>query len=430
MTAHAQTVPQRRGVCPGLSKPMPTGDGQLVRFLPAGTISLPAFAGLCAAARRHGTGIIEITSRGSIQIRGLSEGSAPPFAAEIAELGIAAEGDLPIHCNPLSGWDAEEIFDAAALAAELRRALVHQSFLARLNPKISVAIDGGEQVNIAGLPADIRLRAQVADGGITLLVSTGGDDAGAAHLGAVALPRGVEAAARLLEAIAHRGPQARARDILATEGIGTFRAAIAEFLMPVSPPRAMRRSHEAIGTHRLRDGSLACGLGLAFGHSDARSLERLADAAGAAGASGVRAAPGRVLLAIGLAPQPVPDFLGTAERLGFITRTDDARRRVVACAGAPICASAHIASRALAPRIAEAVASYGNGLRMIHISGCAKGCAHAAPAVLTIVGTAEDCALIADGCARDAPFTAVPADELPDAIARFAREHSCEAGDV
>ena len=32
MTAIAKTIPQRRGACPGLSAPMPTGDGLLVRF--------------------------------------------------------------------------------------------------------------------------------------------------------------------------------------------------------------------------------------------------------------------------------------------------------------------------------------------------------------------------------------------------------------
>ena len=68
----------RRGACPGLSAPMATGDGLLARLTPSGsTIALDAFAGLCAAARTHGNGIIEITSRGSIQIRGLSAASAP-----------------------------------------------------------------------------------------------------------------------------------------------------------------------------------------------------------------------------------------------------------------------------------------------------------------------------------------------------------------
>ncbi len=65
-------APSRRGACPALSAPMPTGDGLLVRLAPAGTIALAALAGLCAAAREHGNGIVEITARGSIQVRGLT----------------------------------------------------------------------------------------------------------------------------------------------------------------------------------------------------------------------------------------------------------------------------------------------------------------------------------------------------------------------
>ena len=59
MTAAALTLPQPRGACPGLSAPMATGDGLLVRLLPIGTIALDTFADLSAAARQHGNGIVE-----------------------------------------------------------------------------------------------------------------------------------------------------------------------------------------------------------------------------------------------------------------------------------------------------------------------------------------------------------------------------------
>ena len=143
-----------RGSCPGLSDPMPTGDGLLVRLMPIGTIALDAFAELCAAARRHGNGIVEITARGSIQIRGLNAGSASKFANEIAALGIAAADGVPVLCNPLAGLDAEEIFDAATLAAALRRALAQQSISKRLDPKVSVIIDGGGLLNLGCLRLD------------------------------------------------------------------------------------------------------------------------------------------------------------------------------------------------------------------------------------------------------------------------------------
>ncbi len=427
MTAHARAVPQRRGVCPGLSRPMPTGDGLLVRLVPTGTIPLATFAKLCAAARGHGNAIIEVTSRGSIQVRGLSDVSAPCFAAAVTALGIAVEDDMPIACNPLAGIAADEIFDSSSLAAGLRGALAQRSFVVKLNAKVSVAIDGGGQPNIAGLPADIRLDGQRMNDEIALHVSIGGDEESAAAIGTVSRVHGIETTLRLLEVIAQRGRDARARSILAAEGIGVFRAAAAEFLIAGGPARAVRQLRETIATHHLRDGLLACGIGLAFGHAEAASLERLVDAAQAAGASGVRAAPGRAVLIVDLTPETCFAFTAAAERLGFIVRGNDPRRRVVACAGAPICASAHIAARAIAPRIADSIAPYRHDVGTIHISGCAKGCAHAGPAALTVVGTADGCALVANGDARGTPFAVVPADELRDAAEHFVRQNQREA---
>jgi precorrin-3B synthase len=417
---------------------MPTGDGLLVRLMPIGTIPLAAFAKLCAAAREYGNGVIEITARGSIQVRGLTAASAPRFAAAVAALGVVAADGIPVHSNALAGLDAEEILDAGALAADLRRALARGSLAARLAPKVSVAIDGGGTLNLDGLAADVRLRAAATDGGVSLRVGVGGDGANAVKLGAVAPAQGVEAATRLLEVLARRGRDARARAVLATEGIGVFRAALADLLAISARPREggdpvvvphldsrlrgnerqaqASRCSEAIALHRLREGSLACGIGLAFGHADARKLERLAEAAMTNGARGLRTA-GRALMAIGLANETAPAFVAAGERLGFIVRADDRRRRVVACAGAPVCASAHIAARAMAPFIAATAAPFLDGSFTVHISGCAKGCAHAAPAALTIVGTATGCALIANGSARDIPFAVVPADELPATIA-------------
>jgi len=426
MTASARVRHHRRGACPGLSAPMPTGDGLLVRLVPIGTIPLAAFAQLCAAARTFGNGVIEVTSRGSIQVRGLTAASAPDFAASVATLGIKAEDGVPVICNALAGLDAAEIFDAAALAADLRRVLARQSMAAKLGAKVSVAIDGGGALGLDTIAADIRLCAQVVDGAVVLRVAVGGAGTSAAQLGNVVPEHGIEAAVRLLDAIARRGREVRARDIAAS----VFRATIADLLVSTRHREASSRTRDALGLHRLRDGSLACGIGLAFGHADATSLERLVAAAAACGAGGLRAAPGRALMVIGLTAATAPAFVAAAEQLGFIVRPEDIRRRVIACAGAPICASAHIASRTIAPRIAAAVAPTRDDAFTIHLSGCAKGCAHAAPAALTVVGTPGGCALIADGSTRDAPFAVVPADELPAAIAKYAREHVSGADHV
>jgi precorrin-3B synthase len=438
MNARALAVPERRGACPGLSAPLPTGDGLLVRLLPIGTIPLAAFAELCRAARRHGNGVIEITSRGSIQVRGLNAETAPQFSADIAALDIAADDGVPILCNPLAGIDAEEIFDGATLAAELRRALADTALAKKLNAKVSVAIDSGGAIGLAKLPADIRLTADANDGDCSLRISVGGDESCGGLVGVVTRSNAVVTATRLLQVLASRGADTRARHVVAAEGVEPFRSTIADLLFPAHSRESgnlnvgcrfrgdERNEQSAIGTHRLRDGSLACGIGLAFGHADAIALERLVDIAGAAGAHGFRTAPGRVLVIIGLTSQSASAFAAAAEHLGFVVRDNDPRRNVVACAGAPICASAHIAARALAPGVAAQIAPYCGEAVTVHISGCAKGCAHAAPAALTVVGTSDGYALVTDGSARDAPFALVTSNELPEAIVRFARERKRE----
>jgi precorrin-3B synthase len=434
MTAQARTIPPRRGACPGLSAPMPTGDGLLTRFMPIGTMALATFKRVCAAARTYGNGIVEVTARGSLQIRGLSAASARQFADAIATLEIAQD-DMPILCNPLAGIDADEILDVTPLAFALRQILAQRQ-AAALDAKVSVAIDGGAKLNLARLPADIRLAAESVTGETCLRVAVGGDDASATDLGLVAPEDGAEAAWRLLGVLAERGRHTRARDMIAAEGPGIFRAALsaspalrwapalADAVGPRPDRKAFWRGAPVIALHRLRNGSLACGIGLSFGHAEACTLERLADAATMAGACGLRAAPDRTLLAIGLTKQGAADFVAAAEQLGFVTRADDPRRHVLACAGAPLCASAYLATRTMARQIAAAAAPTLEGDLMIHISGCAKGCAHPAASALTVVGATGLCTLVANGTARDAPFAAVPVNELPAAIERYLRDRN------
>jgi precorrin-3B synthase len=383
---------------------------------------------LCAAARAHGNGIIEITARGSVQIRGLSAASVPLFAATIAGLTIAADDGVPVRCSALAGLDPGEILDTGSLAADLRGALAKTSLATRLAPKVSVAIDGGGALTLDELAADVRLRAVATNGDVALSVSVGGDGASAIELGLVEPGDSVETAVRLLEVIAHSGRSARARDMIAAGGTAAFHTAIGDLLIARPLLHHAHQTAETIGVHALRDGTVAFGVGLAFGHADAAALERLGEAARSRGAVGIRAAPGRSLMAIGLTQEAASAFAATAENLGFIVRADDPRRHVIACAGAPICSSAHIAARAMAPRVAELAAPQLSPAFAIHISGCAKGCAYAKSTALTVVGSADGCALIADGSVRDVAFATIATDELPAAIERYARAQKREAG--
>jgi precorrin-3B synthase len=79
-----------RGWCPGVHEPMPSGDGMLVRVKPpGGRLPAAALRAIAESAERHGNGVIELTSRGNLQIRGLTAVSAPHFAAAMVQAGLA-----------------------------------------------------------------------------------------------------------------------------------------------------------------------------------------------------------------------------------------------------------------------------------------------------------------------------------------------------
>ncbi len=373
----------RRGVCPGLSTPMPTGDGLLARLLPSGTISLDQMTSLAAAALRHGNGIVEITSRGSIQVRGLRDATAPAFADAVAELGIVAHAGVPVIADPLAGLDRTELIDAGALADELRGALAVASLAEHLSPKVSVVIDGGGALHLDALAADIRLRAIATPDGPRLHVAAGGDAASAPPLRMVVRAEVIDTVINLLREIATHGREARARDAI--------RAA------PASAPPPARAPADPIGRHRLRRNKMAVGVGFPLGHTDTGALKSLMRAAGAAGATGVRTAPGRALLVIGLTRPDADVFTAAARRLDFIVEPRDPRRRLIACAGAPICASGEIEARALAREVGREAMALMRHDETIHISGCAKSCAHRGVATLTAIGRDGACDLFVDG---------------------------------
>jgi precorrin-3B synthase len=392
---------------------MQTGDGLLARLTPDGsTVALDAFAGLCVAARTHGNGIIEITSRGSVQVRGLSAASAPLFAADVASLGIEASDGIPVMVGPLSGLGDHERIDALAFAAETRAALAATSLASRLSAKVSVAIDGGGTLHLDALAADIRLRAV---GPAHVHVALAGDADVATPLGVIALDHASACVVLLFETLVAKALGARMRDAIEGEGLEAFTAAIADFVVDFPEP-ARRRAADPIGIRRLSPMSYALGLGLPFGHSDSETLSRLAAAAREAGASGLRTAPGRALLLVGLPAAAVHQLRSEVVKLGFIVDSADPRRRVVACAGAPICTSGEIAARAMAPALSDAAGKL-SANEVIHVSGCAKGCAHPGPAAVAVFGRDGGCDVFVDG----ALSCSVSASALPDRIAQIVR---------
>jgi precorrin-3B synthase len=310
----------QRGWCPSLYEPMATGDGLLVRVKPpAARLSSVGLRALADAVARFGNGVVELTRRGNLQVRGLSASGVPGFAAAMVAAGLAdpdpaVERRRIVMPPPLAGDDPAVALDALTLAEAIERMVPPG-----LPPKFCIAIDGGGA--LAGVPAaDILIRFDCEPCPADTLVS---------------VQRQLTAAAG----------QAR----------GT--------VQPACAPKT------AIGFHPYVDGSRgAFGLGLPFGQTDPAGLRRLAGLADRFSAGTVRTSPWRAMLLGRVRADDVPALQRAAAE--WVTDPADPRLRITACIGSPGCERATVPARADAARLA----ALGAG-GPLHISGCAKGCA-------------------------------------------------------
>lgn len=336
-----------RGWCPDAWRPMAAGDGLLVRVKPRlGRLTQSQLTALGEAALTFGNGLIDLTSRANLQLRGVSEAGWPALVERLIAVGLVdadpeAEKRRTVLVAPdwLPGDDTHRI--ATDLLARLRELPV-------LPGKMGFVIDAGPAPLLADAPGDFRIERGRAGG---LILRADGRATGAA----VEHGREAEALVALAHWFVSSGGAVAGR--LRRHG-----AALPSFADGAIAP-APSATPILPGPHPL--GGV---VGLAFGQLDAATLAWLATSA----VFGVRVTPWRSLL--------TEDTLPADPAL----RTDpaDPLLRVDACAGAPACPQASVETRDLARRLAPLVSG------RLHVSGCAKGCARARASDVTITGVA------------------------------------------
>ncbi|MEH3144272.1 MAG: nitrite reductase [Methylobacterium frigidaeris] len=152
----------RRGWCPGLARPMPTGDGLLVRLHPpGGVLGAAQLRAVAAAARAGGNGLVDVTARANLQIRGVTPES---HAGLLAPLMAAGLGDRRHDGGPQRLTLSGPAHAALANAVEAAGLAVPG-----LPAKALVAIEGPD-LGLADTEADLRLR--VGSGGLWFGLAT------------------------------------------------------------------------------------------------------------------------------------------------------------------------------------------------------------------------------------------------------------------
>ncbi|MFN4102326.1 MAG: precorrin-3B synthase, partial [Pararhodobacter sp.] len=130
-----------KGWCPGALQPMESGDGWVVRIRPpGGRLDAAQAATIADAAETLGNGVIELTGRANLQLRGVTPASHGPLIRALRAVGLtdpdaATEQRRNLIVTPF----ADAATDALACAIE---AALAASDLA-LPAKFGFALDNG-----------------------------------------------------------------------------------------------------------------------------------------------------------------------------------------------------------------------------------------------------------------------------------------------
>jgi precorrin-3B synthase len=409
-------APAIKGWCPTLLSPMQSGDGWLARVKPsAGCVSAEAARLIAGAARRHGNGHIDLTSRANLQIRGLTPRSAEEFAEIIIAAGLAStnpslEAVRNVMASPLGPDDPTSAFDSHTVARDIEAMLASESALWSLPPKFCILVDGGGALALADSTADIMVRvhqgkfAVSLDGGALVALCT-----------ASSLGRTVKALALAFLRLTAQSsdPPRRMRTLVMAAGEEAIFAEASVTAAP-APAGLTPEAKSPIGLISLEDQARsAFGVGLPFGRIEADALHALADISERYGDASLRTTPWRALLLTGVPGADIESLASEIKALGLIADDNDPRRNVFACVGAPSCMSATVDARGDAARLAATIAAISAAHETLHVSGCSKSCAHRGSASLTLVGRDGRYDLIRNAAAADRPsLTGLSIDQV------------------
>lgn len=346
--------------CPGALQVHQAADGALIRIrLPGGFLPAAALETMAHLAADSGGGALELTSRGSLQIRGITD---PGRVAD----ALAGAGLLPspthervrnIVSSPLSGRSGG-LADVRGWVGELDRALQQDAALAALPGRFWFSIDDGRG-DVSGLHTDIGV--QPGDTGVALLLA--GADTGIRLSADDAVSTMVEIARRFQ---AVRGKRWRVTELDDPSEL------IDDFTVTVPDPAA-RYPHGTGGPPvgwipQTRDpvpDRVALGAAVPLGVLPARTAEFLA-----AIAAPIVVTPWRSILVCDLTEEVADTSLRVLAPLGLVFDEKSPWLTVSACTGSPGC------DKSLSDVRADARAALTEGPPGVHrhFVGCPRAC--------------------------------------------------------
>jgi precorrin-3B synthase len=472
--------------CPGILNLPQARDGLLARVrVPGGTLAAAQLRACAELAETCGHGVMDITSRANLQIRGLSDRTAGTFAEGIRAAGLLLSAEHErvrnIVASPLAGIDPDELLDTRPIVQALDAALQADPALAALPAKFGFVLDGGglavgaftQDVGLVAVRDNRRTTPGVesalsrpaaglhgAGGRMTdelrswggaptpvlFVLVLGGAATDIAVYPADATVLAIAAARAFLRRRDDDTRVRRMRDL--TRDPVRRELIIAEIRQQVPSARRFAGSLALRPAPRIGplgmlpqalDGAVACAPVVPFGRLTGRQAPGLAQIADEHGAE-IRLTPWRGVLLAGIAGQATETVTAEIEALGLPLAPTDPYAGLVACAGLYGCASALADVRQDAAAFAAHLAHHAppedraifDGDRVVaahpplaYWAGCGKRCGMRDRSDLLAVAATEGYELHAAGVlvASGLDSTAVV-----EAATRIARERLRESG--
>ena len=352
--------------CPGALTVHQAADGALARIrLPGGMITAAQLEALAEASLQYAAGTIELTGRGNVQLRGITDTAAVAESAATAGLlpSPSHEKVRNIIASPLSGR-VGGLTDVRPWVFDLDRSLQDDPDLAGLPGRFLFSLDDGTG-DVSGLGADAGV--QVLTDGVALLLA--GRDTG------VRLDRD-QAIATLLDIsrrfTAIRGKSWRVSELDDPDVLldGFARAEPTLSVNPVTKP--------PVGWIEQDDGKVTLGAAVPLGVLTARQAQFIA-----AVDAPIVVTPWRSLLICDLDDGVADTSLRVLAPLGLVFDEMSRWLEISACVGSQGCERSLADVRAEATRVAAA----GSGAGRVHYVGCERACGKpAAGQVLVATG--------------------------------------------
>lgn len=390
--------------CPGIWRLAETKDGGLARLrLPGGTLTADQLDGVAEIARSAGNGIIDLTHRANLQIRGLAPLSSDTIAAALEEHGLMAntpDADRlrNILASPLAGLDPSEIIDVTETVHALDQAVQAASKLHSLSPKFSFVLDGGGCHDLSDFAHDIGFFAKHGPDGPLFRISLAGQitpfvvapshaATAAVALATVAATADSRAPLRV-SALLESSSVDEIIELAENTGAPMFdRAAIA--------PRDIESGDFVGALTEHETGHYAFGLGVPLARLTDENAVAIASLSRTYGDGTLRLTPWQSIILPAVREEGLDEMVESAGRAGFFTTQNQAAVRILACAGSTGCVRTGVDTKQAGLDLLGAIKTMAQDRSdplTIHLCGCKRGCAHPGHSDLLLLGsTEEDC---------------------------------------